>query len=281
MKVFWRCLAAVGLWAAWWGNAAAHDSWLVLRAPPSAGAVALSVTTGDRFPIAETTVGAGALVKHGCTPVGASGVASNASAAQPLRIERDTPLALHVQATVPATATATGGFTCFAEMVSHQIEIKDAAVVQAYFAESRATPAVREAWAAVMARGGTWRERYTKHARLERFGAADHRAQPSGMGLDIVLEPLSAPPAAGTELGFTVLRDGRPLAGLAVELRSGQFNFGQWVVTDSAGRAQVRPAAPGLWLLRAIDLRVASADAGTFDSRFVTLVLEVAAPAPR
>ena len=104
------------------------------------------------------------------------------------------------------------------------------------------------------------------------------------MGLDLLItDHVDRPVRIGDTLTVQVLRDGQPLAGLAVELRSQVSPIGIWRRSDAQGRLQVPVPAlrPGPWLLRAIDLRVATNDPDRWDSRFITLAFEVQAPEAR
>ena len=130
-----------------------------------------------------------------------------------------------------------------------------------------------------------WVERYSKHARIElrdpRLGGGDAPpARPVPMAMDIVLDSGLERLQAGDDIRFRVLRDGQPLAGQPIEVRTSHSAFGLWVRTDADGRAAVRLPLPGAWLLRGTDLRLSTTRPDTWDSRFVTLALEVA-PRPR
>jgi hypothetical protein len=83
-----------------------------------------------------------------------------------------------------------------------------------------------------------------------------------------------APIAVGQLLEFQVLRDGRPLAGFAVELVSERSALGVWRETDGQGLLRHRLPFGGRWLLRGTDLRLSTERPGSWDSRFVTLAIE-------
>ena len=74
---------------------------------------------------------------------------------------------------------------------------------------------------------------------------------------------------------FQLLRDGQPLAGLAVEFRHERAPMGFWRITDAQGRVQTRLPLAGRWVLRGTDLRLSSERPDTWDSRFVTLAFSV------
>jgi hypothetical protein len=81
--------------------------------------------------------------------------------------------------------------------------------------------------------------------------------------------------AVGEELEFQVLRDGQPLPGFQVELQTAQSPLGIWRETDAQGKLRHRLPFAGRWLLRGTDLRLAPRDPTRWESRFVTLALDV------
>lgn len=251
-KVLLKALWLLGL-AAGAAAAAAHDTWFQPLGE-RAGATLLTLGTGNRFPGHETAVGAASLQHSGC-----HGADRRRLAMTPLQ---NLPRALLLR------AAATGVATCWAQLQPFEIELAPQ-TVQIYFDEIDAPAAVREAWAEMQARGVPWRERYTKHARVALRGGS---ARPTGMAMDLLLE--SAEPAIrpGDTLVFQLLRDGRPLAGLSLELRGERD--ASWHKTDAQGRVRVAAPQPGRWLLRGTELRLAGGD--RWESRFVTLAFEVA-----
>ncbi len=272
LRLFLALIAALAS-PAW-----AHDSWFAASPTPRAGEVRLSLATGNLFPKQESSVGAGAPVASGCRHGDAP--------AQPLRITRDTPQALlmhsDIHIAVKPRASAKPGhpaITCWAQLVPLQVNIAPE-IVPNYLKEIDASPALRSTWAEMLARGVPWKETYTKHARIERFDArlgSEHPPPPQAtpMGMDIVLDGLGRAPMRGDELAFTLLRDGQPLAGLPVELKSALTRISFWTQTDGAGRAKLRVPLAGEWLLRAVDLRLSTTANDEWDSRFVTLAFEV------
>ena len=72
-----------------------------------------------------------------------------------------------------------------------------------------------------------------------------------------------------------MLRDGEPLAGFQVELQTAQSPLGIWRETDAQGKLRHRLPFAGRWLLRGTDLRLAPRDPTRWESRFVTLALDV------
>lgn len=263
----------------------AHDTWLEPR-PGPAGRVHLALTTGELFPAGETPVAAQALVDRGCTLASGRRVALRPSGAAP-----GTSLAL--QAAVPVGASPG---TCWVQTQAFDVEVP-ARLVPTYLREIGASVELRQAWAMQLEQGQPWIERYTKHARIS-FAAApavkpavarrEAAAPVPPMALDIEIEDVASV-RAGTLLRYRVLRDGRPLAGQAVELRGEMSPLGLWRRSDAEGYASVPVPFAGRWVLRATDLRPVAAPSGTaagssgsagrWESRFVTHAF-TAQPAP-
>jgi hypothetical protein len=239
------CAAALATLAA---TAGAHDTWFE-RLPAAAGEAVLALGTGTQFPAYESGIDARYLVRQGCRD------ATAAHAMQPLRNE---PTALLLRASA-------GAQTCWAQLEAFTIELP-AEKIAVYMHEINANPEVRAAWADIQRRGLPWKERYTKHARIELGGA---NAQPTTMAMDALLEN------SGETLTLRVLRDGLPLPGLAVELRGEASRYGIWRRTDAQGRVQVPALPAGRWVLRGTDLRLSSNTPDTWESRFVTLAFEI------
>ncbi len=268
----WHLLAlalAVGTALAGAGTPAlAHDTWFERLSPAgAAGPSLLALGTGNQYPERETGVGAEYLRQPGCrAAAAAAGNAAAPAAATPsatLVPVRNAKTALLLRA--PA-----GMQGCWAELTPFDIELP-ADKVAPYLDEMNASAALRSTWASMQARGVRWQERYTKHARIELSpGGAE---APAPMGMDALLHRRDG------ELVFTVLRDGQPVPGLAVELRSAAPATGSWHRTDEQGRLRLPPPAAGRWLLRAIDLRPSSTHPDQWESRFLTLAFDGTAPA--
>lgn len=255
-------LAAVLCLAA--GTAQAHDTWF---SPGRESA--LELATGNRYPVQEVGPPAASLARTGC--------ADSAGGRMPLRPVREQPLRLDLAP--EADDAASFPLACWAELQAAEIELEPR-LVQVYLQEIRAPSATRAAWAQLQQRGLPWRERYRKFARIELAGDEPVTPQrrvaarrPAGMALEIVILG-DQPVATGQPLAFQVLRDGRPLAGLAVELVSERSPFGVWRETDGDGVLRHRLPFAGRWLLRATDLRPAGGRATHWESRFVTLAME-------
>jgi hypothetical protein len=263
--------------------ALAHDTWFRLLEPSARGEPVLALGTGNRFPQHEVPVWPDHLRSSGCRSDGPS-----AAAPAPLRRHAQQDQALLLRAASPRPAGA--ALTCWMQLAPIDIGIEDP-IVEIYLDEIGAPPALRARWAAMRARGLPWQETYTKHARIELdpldgSTAAGSTAPIEGLGMDVRLEAQRRPLRAGDKVGFQVLRDGRPLAGLTVELQS-EFDpplhpikpgpTSRWAETDREGRVSFTVSVPGRWLLRGTELRPSASQPGRWDSRFVTLAFDVRA----
>lgn len=243
--------------------AAAHDTWFeALPAAPQGQAV-LALGTGNRFPLQELPIGFEHLASHGCRAPGA--------APAPLVHLEDRANALLVRSA--ARVEAHSGLTCWAQLLPVE-GVVPPDKIEVYLREIQAGPALRNIWAQRKARGLPWRERYTKHARIE-IGAAGAPA-PVPMAVDVLLASPRWPVRAGDEVVFQVLRHGAPLADLPVELLSHLSPLGVWRKTDAQGRVRMTAPLAGHWLLRGTDLRVSPSQPDDWESDFVTLAFEVA-----
>lgn len=240
--------------------ASAHDTWFEPLPPARTGELRLALGTGDRFPAQEYAIDPKYLDRQGCSP-GAPGPAGA------LRAERATATALLLRAPVSARS-------CWAQLKPFDITLK-ADKVDVYLKEVNASAEVRARWAALQARGLAWKEVYTKHARINLGEVSAQSAEPTGMALDMLLLADPGPVRVRDKLLVQVLREGRPLAGFNVELRSELSPLGRWHQTDGQGRITVQPALPGRWVLRGTDLAPAASRPDEWESRFVTLAFDV------
>lgn len=262
----------------WGPTAQAHDTWFEARAGARAGQWQLRLGTGEQFPRQAFTLPAEVLHQQACRHAG--------SAPWPMQVQDMGATALALRATVPGGSRRgrPGAVTCWAELQPLDIVVEPSKV-PLYLDEINASPALRALWQERQARGLPWVERYSKHARIElldrRLGGGDPpAAQPVPMAMDIVLDSGLDGLQAGDEIRFRVLRDGRPLAGQAIEARNDLSPIGLWLRTDDQGQARLRLPLPGSWLLRGTDLRPSDRRADAWDSRFVTLAFNVR-PKPR
>jgi hypothetical protein len=250
-------LLAVALAAAGSG-ASAHDSWL--RPSSRAG---LELATGNRFPRAEFPTNPATVVQPGCTD------GSNPLALRPLQV---LPTALSLLAVTRGAPP----LACWVELAPYEVDLAPN-LVPVYLDEIQASPQVRAISAQRQAAGTGWHERYRKFMRVESTvpqASAEARAaarRPVGHGLELLVRG-DQPVLAGMPFEVRLLRDGTPLAGQPIEL-VGEQGAGRWSSTDAQGLLREVLPASGAWLLRGVDLR--PADDGGWDSRFVTLLLQV------
>src|SRR5512134_3182960 len=247
-------------------GAHAHDTWF---APLSGdgGNIALALGTGNQFPVHESGIDIQYLLDSGCR---------HEPGSAPIALQRtaDAPTALHLR----VRAERGLPLSCWAQTASFEVELSDA-LIALYLKEIQAPAAVHDTWAQMRARGVRWKERYTKHARIE-LNPGPGSAAPVDMAMDVLLEAPQRTPRRGDMLQFRVLRDGQPLPDLAVELRGDKLPIGIWRKTDAEGRVRVPAPPPGRWVLRGTDLRASDRQPDAWESRFVTLAFEIADDRP-
>lgn len=250
-----RAAAALAGLAAF--GAFAHDTWFAPSRSPVRGQVRVELSTGNRYPVQETSPGASSLVGAQCR--------TGAGRTLALRPVGASPKWLDLRGNAPDAVS------CWAELRPFDIELDDR-LVQVYFDEIRPPADVREAWKRMHAAGLAWRESYRKFARIELQPQRGVARRPVGLPLELVVLG-DAPLRVGAPVDFQLLRDGRPLAGFPIELVSERSPIGVWRETDAEGRLRhVLPFA-GQWLLRGTEVRLAD-DGERWTSRFVTLVIE-------
>ena len=249
---------ALAAWAA--SQAWAHDSWLIPAGRP--GAPALELTTGIRYPAPHFNPGADSLLARGCVDATGAPLALQPGRDLPDRLELKVPVG-----TRPAS--------CWIEMRSYDVEIEPP-IVELYLNEIRASAAVRADWAAMLARGVSWHESYRKFARIELAGASATAGsrRPAGLALELVVLG-SEPLVVGRPVELQLLRDGQPLAGFPLELLGERSAIGIWRETDAQGRLRLVLPFAGRWMLRGTDLRLARQQRDHWESRFVTLAIDV------
>jgi hypothetical protein len=231
----------------------AHDTWF---APQAANALTLG--TGNRFPVMELAVDDKYFAQRGC--IAADGKP------RALDKQRFADTATHLR-------TAAGAAACFVQLDAFDVELADDKIAL-YFQEIRPPQAVLEAWQQMRARGLPFKERYIKSARIELDAAAATR--PVGTVMDALRLAPAGAPAVGAEAEFQVLRDGQPLPDFNVELVNERSPIGLWHRTDAQGRIRAKLPLPGRWVLRGTDLRVAAGDATRWESWFITYSFQVA-----
>jgi Domain of unknown function (DUF4198) len=260
-----RKTALACLLAAFASGACAHDTWFAPRAAGNPAEVALMLGTGNQFPVQESGVAFEYLVRSGCR---------HDAQGKPIALQRVGDAATALWLRVPARADQP--LSCWAQLSPFEVQLAPDKIAL-YFKDIQAPMAVRQQWAQMSARGVPWKERYTKHARIELKPDAG-AALPVDMAMDVLLESPQRPLQQGQTLQFRVLRDGQPLADLAVEMRNERSQLGLWRKTDALGRVSVVAPLPGRWVLRGTDLRLSDNEPDLWVSRFVTLAFDVVAP---
>ena len=264
-----RLFSGLSLALALAGPALAHDTWFVPKGGTDRGERLFALGTGTLYPDQDVPVSLKQLQSSGCRGEG--------QRAAPMRWVADAPAALMLRTARPVPVAV--ALTCWAQLIPIDIEIDDP-TVEIYLKEINALPAVRERWNALRARGVRWQESYVKHARIEVDGegapaTAAGAAPIEGLGMDLRLESTQRPLRAGDTLRFQLLRDGRPQAGLPLELRSDVGGVALWRTTDAEGRVEMAVPLAARWLLRGTDVRPAAQNPDRWESRFVTLIFEV------
>jgi hypothetical protein len=262
-----RALVAL-LLAASAAGAAAHDTWLALEGTPAAGLYTLALSTGSQFPLQESGHAMDGLVRSGCVDRGGRTAA--------LRPREALPRALLLRVRVENEADPV--LSCWAETRPHRAELTPE-LVDVYLKDIQAPPAVVEAWQAMRKLGASWRESYTKYARIELGaaapGAGGLAALRTGTGAGLEILPLGGEALrARAESGLQVLEDGKPAVDLAVQFVSERNPLGVWRRTDAQGRVSFAFPFGGRWLVRATRLAPPRAGEGEWRSRFSTLIVE-------
>ena len=253
------------------GPAFAHDTWLERTPAATPERPAFVLGTGNQYPVFDSLNRLEHLQKSACR---AGGVESG-----PLKVVEPgaESLVIGPDRQLPPAPR----ISCWAQLQPFEVELADE-IVEFYFKESLPPASVREAWAALKARGVGWSERYVKHARVEWFPDAATEAteppSPSGMGLDaVMLKPLRAP-RVGDEAEFLILKDGQPMKGQPIEFRVHHSRLGLWRRTDEQGRVRLTLPSAGRWLLRGIELTPPSADGQRWQGLFITLAFDALPP---
>lgn len=241
----------------------AHDTWferIEAGERPADKPLQLALGTGAHFPRYEDPVQPKYLAHLACTD-------GKGMAHQP-----EPPREGRRYTTVRVPGLDAAAFSCVARLQPFEIEL-ESKLVDVYFEEIRAGEALRAVLARQRAQGRPFAERYLKVARIE-GEAAPPRA--GNQPLDVQRVAPGGTLKAGAEAVFEVLRDGKPLEDLPVQLLNDTAPAGLWARTDAAGRITVRLPLPGRWLLRGVDLRPPATEGERWDSRFIAYTFEVA-----
>jgi uncharacterized GH25 family protein len=252
------------------GLAAAHETWVLpasMRVPVKKP-VALDLTSGITFPAEESTIDPKRVVK-------ASARLGGTIEEIQRRIVRPKSLRF------VWTPLVDGIGTIAIELAPHTL-LLDPKLIDEYYAEIHASPAIRAQWDSIAA-PKQWRESYMKHATsFLRVGSPVNDtswAIPLGLGLEIVPEHDPTDLAAGESLRVLVLRRGVPFGGFPIGARreGAPQSADVFVATDGTGHATIALPREGRWLLFGTDLRRVHETGLEWRSDFVTTTIGVGA----
>lgn len=242
----------------------AHDTWLSSAQRVTAGKpLQFDMTSGEHFPVPGTAIARERIELASCSQHG-----------RPFELKagRRQAKVLELHATPPAKE----GVSCIVKLAPRKLDLEPGKV-QEYLDEIDAPQAVRDAWKA-SPEPKRWVETYTKNARVivpSRSGRRPAAADSStGLNLEFVPEQNLTEGVVTGPLKVTLLRNGRPLAGISVSL-SGTDGPPQRQRSDPAGKVTFPQPAPGNWMLSSTDLRLVDASQSLWESQFATMVFEV------
>ena len=244
---------------------AAHDTWLLPTrfAVEAGGSCRLEMTSGMAFPALDSAIRPDRVTR--------AALRLNGSIAA-IRDLHPGRRALELS----ARPLGEGVAALWVELAPKALELSEAQVEE-YLQEIGMAGTIGPKWRNLPS-PKRWRETYRKHAKtFVRVGAAKGDAswsEPVGMALELVPEADPTSLAAGAILPIRLLRNGEPLAGLAVAVDRGGPNCRTFQTTDAEGRARLTLDLAGKWLLTATDLRQSASGSG-WESDFTTLTLEV------
>ena len=260
-------LAAATAWLLLPGVAAAHDTW-ILATPSAPGArpsVRLEMTSGMAFPALESGIRPERVTRAMVRVAGES---------KALKAPLPTKASLRYSLPLPQAGVA----AFWVQLAPRALDLKPE-LIDEYLREIGAADTLGPRW---RARPGpkAWREVYRKHAKtFLRTGtpAAGERSWAEPVGMELELVPESDPTALTARAAFSLvlLKDGRPLGGLAVaaERGSGKARQRTFETSDASGRVTFELDQPGPWLFAATELREKGSE---WESDFTTLTVVVA-----
>ena len=222
------------------GLAAAHDTW-ILAAPSASGsrsAVRVEMTSGMSFPALESGIRPERVTRAMVRVAGQS---------------RSLPAPLPTKASLRYTLSLPepGVATFWVQLAPRALDLKPE-LIDEYLREIGAAETIGPRWRA-RPDPKAWREVYRKHAKtFLRTGtpAASDQSWAEPVGIELELVPESDPTAlkAASTLSLVLLKDGRPLVGLAVaaERGSGTARRRTFETSDALRPRDVpaRPARP-------------------------------------
>jgi uncharacterized GH25 family protein len=244
-------------------SARGHDTWVLPSRPHVApgSTTTFDLTSGMAFPKNEAAVKPDRLARASFKLRGKESELTELSA-------RKTSLRLKGRFPEPGIATL------WIESKPRSLELS-AKQVREYLDEIGAWDTIGKQWEAQGS--GRWRESYTKHAKtFIAVGESDNDrswAEPMGMALELIPEKDPTRLRKGENLTVRLLRDGKPVSGLAVGLLGAGERTGTLRTTDVQGRVEFAFPRSGWWLLRATQLGRSSKPETDWESHFTTLTL--------
>jgi uncharacterized GH25 family protein len=245
----------------------AHDTWLLplsFRVPRGAR-VTLELTSGMSFPSNETAIAPERVDTAAFRLAGRIGALATEPGTDALRLH--------------ARLDDAGLATIWVSLKPRTLDLTPAQVDE-YLPEIGAPDSVR----AIYERGSPrrWRENYRKYTKtFVQVGNSPTQDaswfRPVGQALELV--PNSDPTMlrVGATLTVTLLRNGAPLAGLAIGAAAEGEQIGTLRTTDANGSATFTLIRPGRWMLRATELRRSTREDLDWESDFATLTFAVRA----
>jgi uncharacterized GH25 family protein len=244
----------------------AHDTWFAPRRfrVKEHKQIIFDLTSGMSFPTLETSIKPDRVHTAGC------------------RLDNKfqefaKPMTAPKSLVFVGTFNQEGISTCWIDLNPRQLELNDK-LVEEYFEEIDASQAVRDRWQN-MKKPRRWRESYVKHAKTFVY-VGDHGkdqswSEPVGMALEIV--PIKNPAAlkVGDELPIRLLRNGKPVPNLRVNMILAGQKQGEFQTTDNDGHTSFRIMRAGNYLLRATELRPSTKPDLEWESDFSTLTIEI------
>lgn len=274
MKFLLQRLPLLALLLFFGAAAHAHEFWVLpqqFTLPAAPAAIPLQLAVGENFagePVAFSRALVARLRRHsaaGATDLGETVAPGEPRPSLPLQLGR------------PGTHLV--------ELTTHPSEITlSADKFHAYLHEEGLDHVIRSREAAGEA-NAPGRERYRRTIKtLVQVGPGldDSFARRTGQKLELVPASHPARHAAGRDLGFQLLFDGRPLANALVKFwhRRGSQTLVVRTVTDAQGKVVVTPPWPGTWMASAVHMvRATDSPAHDWDSYWANFTFALPAAA--
>jgi uncharacterized GH25 family protein len=254
--------------------AGAHETWLwsIQRTVTAGATLNIEMTSGDIFPLIDSGVRPERVAKAACIQ-GSEKFTLTPVVSATVQTPDNKVLAFI------AKPPAAGGVTCYTQLYP---KILDLALnkVEIYLNDIDASAETRAASAA-SPKPKRWIESYTKNskvivpAQVSPQTRTIYQPTPVGLGLEFVPEIDLTTGEVLDNLPILVLRDGKPLTGLSIELISERGIKPVRIRSDKDGRVVFAAPAAGRWMLSATDLNLVNAKKSIWESQFSTLVFEV------